>query len=197
MRPSLRSIIPSWIFSQVVTAESSWCFDPCFFGSTTDAAYKSSCLLSASRSSLSFPSQSSARSGGCIVLDDQSTRAMILLPSFEESSSWMTFFGSLYLYAFLMPRYSPSTGFSSAKKSYFQWSVIIRDAVAHSRRVRFDAKDQVKMTQWRWMEGGNFIGSSHSNPKQLLRLYRFVIFNWHLFVYFRLFRPSIATIYAH
>ena len=66
-----------------------------------------------------------------------------------------------------------------------------------SRRVRFDAKDQVKMTQWRWMEGGNFIGSSHSNPKQLLRLYRFVIFNWHLFVYFRLFRPSIATIYAH
>ena len=147
MRPSLRSIIPSWIFSQVVTAESSWCFDPCFFGSTTDAAYKSSCLLSASPSSLSFPSHSSARSGGCIVLDDRSTWAMILLPSFEESSSWMTFFGSLYLYAFLMPRYSPSTGFSSAKKSYFQWSVIIRDAVAHSRRVAYALTQKIK---WKW-----------------------------------------------
>ena len=41
------------------------------------------------------------------------------LPSFEESSSWMTCSVSLYLYVFLIPMYFPSTDFSSAKKSYY------------------------------------------------------------------------------
>ena len=118
--PSLMQMIASWIFSHMDIADNNWCFDPCFVGSTTVAAYIRSCRRSVSRSCSSLPSQSSDKSGACIVLrNEKVSEDWLLLPSFEESSSWMTCFVSLYLYVFLIPRYFPSTDFSSAKKSYF------------------------------------------------------------------------------
>ena len=67
VRPSTWSRMESWIFSQVLNADRSWCFVPCLTGSI-EAANIMICLLSASRSSFRFPSQSSARSGGSILL---------------------------------------------------------------------------------------------------------------------------------